>query len=147
VTTNTSEGEQQEPERLETLASRSQPWHETADSEALILSVIQATAKAITRGLAASVTSVEVTTEQRRHLRQAILELRRIRDQSERSRVDAEDALDALKAELDSMSEIGESDSLRLQIMLDRRAKLIQTLSNMLKKISETQDQIVSNLK
>jgi len=52
-----------------------------------------------------------------------------------------------LKVKLSSMSELGEMDSLRLQMMMDRRSKFIQTLSNILKKISDTQDTLVQNLK
>jgi len=54
---------------------------------------------------------------------------------------------DELKGKLDSMSEIGEMTSLRLQMAMERRAKFIATLSNMLKKISRTQDTLVQNLK
>jgi putative addiction module CopG family antidote len=48
---------------------------------------------------------------------------------------------------LDSLSELSEMDSLRLQMMMDRRSKFISTLSNMMKKISTTQDALVQNLK
>lgn len=51
------------------------------------------------------------------------------------------------KAELDSISEMGEMDSLRLQMAMDRLSKMMSTLSNMLKKISDTQSSIVQNLK
>jgi len=37
--------------------------------------------------------------------------------------------------------------SLKLQILMDRRAKIIQTLSNILKKISQTSDTIIANIK
>ena len=52
-----------------------------------------------------------------------------------------------LKAQLDSMSEMSEMTSLRLQMTMDRRAKFISTLSNIMKKISTTQDTLVQNLK
>lgn len=59
--------------------------------------------------------------------------------------------LDALvvkcKNDLDSMSEMGEMESLRLQSAMDRKSKMMSTLSNILKKISQTADQIVQNLK
>ena len=48
---------------------------------------------------------------------------------------------------MDSMSEMGETESLRLQMAMDRMSKLMSTLSNMLKKISDTQNNIVQNIK
>lgn len=55
--------------------------------------------------------------------------------------------LDELKGKLDGMSEMSEETALRLQLTMDRRAKLISTLSNMMKKISTTQDTLVQNIK
>ncbi len=52
-----------------------------------------------------------------------------------------------LKNDLDSMSEMGEMESLRVQMLMDRRSKILSTLSNLLKKISKTADEIVQNLK
>jgi putative addiction module CopG family antidote len=54
---------------------------------------------------------------------------------------------DDLKDKLDSMSEMGEMESLRLQMIMDRRSKLLETLSNILKKISDTSQSITQNLK
>jgi hypothetical protein len=54
---------------------------------------------------------------------------------------------DELKNDLDSMSEMGEMESLRLQMAMDRLSKLMSTLSNLLKKVSDTQSAIVSNIK
>ena len=54
---------------------------------------------------------------------------------------------DELLYKLDSMSELSDVASLRLQMIMDRRSKLISTLSNIIKKISETQDTMVANLK
>jgi hypothetical protein len=51
------------------------------------------------------------------------------------------------KKQSDSMSEMGEMDSLRLQMAMDRASKFMQTLSNMEKKMSETSDAVVKNLK
>lgn len=55
--------------------------------------------------------------------------------------------LESLKGRLDSISELTEMESLRLQMLMDRRSKLISTLSNILKKIGETQNALVQNLK
>jgi hypothetical protein len=48
---------------------------------------------------------------------------------------------------VDSLSEQSETQSLELQMTMDRRSKLIDTLSNVLKKISDTGDSVVQNLK
>jgi hypothetical protein len=66
-------------------------------------------------------------------------------DANSQAAVDAE--LDAIKQSLDSMSELGETESLRLQMAMDRMSKLMSTLSNILKKISDTQQSITQNLK
>jgi hypothetical protein len=52
-----------------------------------------------------------------------------------------------LKNDLDSMSAMGEMESLRLQMAMDRMAKMMSTLSNLLKKVSDTQQSIVQNIK
>ena len=51
------------------------------------------------------------------------------------------------KSKLDSMSEIGETESLRLQMAMDRVSKLMSTLSNLLKKASEIDSGIIQNIK
>ena len=50
-----------------------------------------------------------------------------------------------MKGRLDEMNEISEMTSRRLQMLMDRRAKFLQTLSNIMKKISSTQDALVQN--
>lgn len=47
----------------------------------------------------------------------------------------------------DSLSEMGEMESLRLQMALDRQSKMMSTLSNLLKKISDTSNRITQNIK
>jgi len=54
---------------------------------------------------------------------------------------------DALANNLDSISELSEMTSLRLQMTMDRRSKFISTLSQIMKKISTTQDILVQNIK
>ena len=51
------------------------------------------------------------------------------------------------KLKLDSMSEMGEMESLRLQMAMDRLSKMMSTLSNLLKKISDTSSEITQNIK
>lgn len=54
---------------------------------------------------------------------------------------------DDYRDKLDSMNELGEMQSLRLQMVMDRMSKFMSMLSNLFKKFSTTQDQIVQNLK
>ena len=46
-----------------------------------------------------------------------------------------------------SLVEMAESESLRLQMAKDREQKLMATLSNLMKKMSESSESIVQNLK
>jgi hypothetical protein len=57
------------------------------------------------------------------------------------------DLLDKLKGKLDGMNELSEMTSLRLQMTMDRRSKFISTLSQIMKKISTTQDTLIHNIK
>jgi len=57
------------------------------------------------------------------------------------------DALQKIQSGLDSQSEMGETESLRLQMAMDRLSKMTSTLSNVLKKISDTSDSITRNIK
>jgi hypothetical protein len=52
-----------------------------------------------------------------------------------------------LSNSLDSMNEVSEMSSMRLQMAMDRRSKFIETLSNVLKSIGDTSSAIVSNMK
>ena len=63
------------------------------------------------------------------------------------SQVEIDNMRTGLIESRDSLSGIGEERQLRLQILMDRRSKLLTTLSNLMKKISQTQDNIIANLK
>lgn len=54
---------------------------------------------------------------------------------------------DQAKDKVDSLSEMGEMESLRLQMAMDRKSKMMSTLSNLLKKSSETSSSIIQNIK
>jgi hypothetical protein len=56
-------------------------------------------------------------------------------------------AIAAEKSQLDSLSDLSTTESLRLQMIMDRRSKLEETLSNILKKMSDTASAIVANMK
>ena len=67
------------------------------------------------------------------------------REEPTKAQIDA--MKDKLKKDLDSMSEMGEMESLRLQMAMDRMSKMMSTISNLLKKISDTANTITQNLK
>lgn len=50
-------------------------------------------------------------------------------------------------ASIDALSEMGEMESLRLQMAMDRMSKVMSTLSNLVKKVSDTASTITQNLK
>jgi hypothetical protein len=60
---------------------------------------------------------------------------------------DMDALVNAMKDDLDSMSEMGEMESLRLQMAMDRLSKMMATLSNLLKKASDTSQTITQNIK
>jgi hypothetical protein len=55
--------------------------------------------------------------------------------------------LDKLNDQLDGLNELSEMTSLRLQMTMDRRSKFVSTLSQIMKKMSTTQDALIQNLK
>jgi hypothetical protein len=59
----------------------------------------------------------------------------------------ANEAIEKVKNDIDSISELSEMESLRLQNAMDRMSKLMSTLSNLLKKASDTASGITQNLK
>jgi len=64
-----------------------------------------------------------------------------------RSKQDIAAQIERVKNDIDSMSEMGEMESLRLQMAMDRMSKMMSTLSNLAKKISDTSATITQNLK
>jgi hypothetical protein len=63
------------------------------------------------------------------------------------SKAELDAILEKMKADLDSLSEMGEMLSLRLQMAMDRLSKMMSTLANLFNKISRTSDAIIQNLK
>ena len=48
---------------------------------------------------------------------------------------------------LDSLNDISQAQQMKIQMLMDQRAKLIDTLSNIMKSISDTQSTIIQNIK
>jgi hypothetical protein len=55
--------------------------------------------------------------------------------------------IDRIKGDLDSMSEMSEMESLRLQMAMNRMSTMMSTLSNLVKRVSDTGQSITQNLK
>jgi hypothetical protein len=54
---------------------------------------------------------------------------------------------DNMAAKVDQLSELSETESLRLQMAMDRVSKFMQTLSNMEQKLSNTEKSITNSIK
>jgi hypothetical protein len=68
-------------------------------------------------------------------------------EESHSTSADIDKLIEETKQHLNSLSEMGEMESLRMQMAMDRLSKLMSTLSNLLKKASEASADIVRNLK
>ena len=55
--------------------------------------------------------------------------------------------VESLKSKLDSKDEMSEADKLALQTAMERMNKAYSTISNMMKKMHDTQQSIIGNLK
>lgn len=83
----------------------------------------------------------------RKDVMQLKLQLNQLIDLIAATKKDIDNAEEGIKNTLDSMSEMGETESLRLQMAMDRLSKMMSTLSNLLKKISDTDAGITQNIK
>lgn len=83
----------------------------------------------------------------RKETRNLQVQLNRLNDSTTNVKKEMDALVTSMKSDLNSMSEMGEMESLRLQMAMDRLSKLMSTLSNLLKKASDTQQSITQNLK
>jgi len=60
---------------------------------------------------------------------------------------DIDKLIETVMDKLDSLNEMSEMRALRLQMMMDRLSKSMSMISNIMKKISDTQKSIIQNLK
>jgi hypothetical protein len=60
---------------------------------------------------------------------------------------DAEACADELRQKEDALEAMSDIATMKIQMLMDRRQKLISAMSNILKKVSATSDQIISNMK
>ncbi len=138
------------------------------DIETLILLVMTEAAQDAEKDLKAAMAEMKATNEKKAAQREAANKLKReetgikaaARQEYTRpattnlqvrpglvKRQSVNQSVEDAKAKLDSKNEMGETESLRMQMAMDRLSKLEATLSNLLKKVSETQSNIVNNLK
>ena len=104
-----------------------------ADIEALAFLVMMEAAKSSQDDLKSIMAEVKAVNTAKSKQRQAL--------------ADAAATKSRLRDRLDSQGELSQSDSMQLQMATDRRAKAIEMLSNLMKKMSDTQSTIVGNLK
>ena len=83
----------------------------------------------------------------RKDLSRLKIQVVQLRDSIDVTKKEMDILIESMKNDLDSMSEMGETESLRLQMAMDRLSKMMSTLSNILKKVSDTQQSIIQNLK
>jgi uncharacterized membrane protein YcjF (UPF0283 family) len=108
--------------------------------EELVLLVMMRAAEDAQRDLREVARDLEAANKQKARLRDLIESLGR----------ESDELADRLRAEYDDLfvtSELGELESLRLQMAMDRQAKLFETLSNLLKKLADAESGIVENIK
>lgn len=107
------------------------------DIEALAFIVMAQAAQAAEADLRAILAEMKQSQRTKEELRQFLEYRRRLRA----------GAKPTPPAGLDSFAEISDPEALRLQMLLDRRAKMISALSNLLQRMAETQAAITQNLK
>lgn len=144
---------------------------EGIDPETLVAIVLLEAAKAADRDLAATLAELKAASERKAAMRAALAALKSSRESTKSTKACATfTCLDALpvsaeytKADLeavkqslagigegrreDTLSELGEQAAAHMQVYQDRYSRFLATLSNLLKKASDTSAQITQNLK
>jgi len=63
------------------------------------------------------------------------------------SDVEVKEVQDGIKIKQDSINELNKEQSLQMQKQMDRRSKMMESISNVMKKIADTQNSTIQNLK
>jgi hypothetical protein len=126
----------------------------SGDIEALAFIVLMQATKDADEDLRDILAKVKKMNEQKAAIRQALVRCKGDRTCAKRTpppagmtRAELEKLVDALADRRDSSGDLDGADALKLQGFLDRRQKLLETLSNLLKKIADTNESIIQNLK
>ncbi len=56
-------------------------------------------------------------------------------------------AVETLEGKMDTLADLSQQMQLRIQLLSDRRAKMYEMLSNLMKKSSQTAESIIGNIK
>ncbi len=118
----------------------------TGDIDALVRIVMFQAAKDADADLRAVEAAMRAVNKAKEALRQGIAAEKALAGEKLR-KSDLDEITAHSKAGLDSLSELGETESIRLQMAMDRLSKMMTTLSNILKKNSDTAQSITQNLK
>ncbi len=112
-----------------------------ADIEALAFIVLMNASKSSEDDLKSIMDGVKAINAQKDALRSMMNEV------NKQKAANANAAHTKYQSQLDSLNNISEMTSMRLQMAMDRRDKFIETLSNIFKKIESTSDAIIQNMK
>ncbi len=74
-------------------------------------------------------------------------DLRQIMNETKAMTAAKQNLRNPLRASAANASELSDMDSMRLQMLMDRRSKLLEAMSNMMKSVSDTQSGVIGNLK
>jgi hypothetical protein len=120
-----------------------------ADIEALITIVMMQAAQDADADLRAQMAAMRAANKAKEAFRQGQVAVAAAlaAEKAQLRKSDADEITERAKQGLDSLSELGETESLRLQMAMDRLSKLMDTLSNLLKKNSDAAQGIVKNMK
>lgn len=116
-----------------------------ADIEALTFLVLMEASKSSEEDLKSIMDNTKKTNAQKETVRTMQQNTATARKDSSHPAINTK--IYTLKTRNDSLNTMNEMTQLRLQMVMDRRNKIMITLSNLMKKISSTEDQIISNLK
>ncbi|HAZ12264.1 MAG: hypothetical protein A2X86_03415 [Bdellovibrionales bacterium GWA2_49_15] len=123
------------------------------DIETLIIIVLSELAKSESEELKTLLEEMKSNNKRKEELRKSAVRIKQAKAGCFRAKCEIVSLQDwdtlenSIKSQLDSISEMGELESLRLQIAMDRRSKFVSTLSNVMKKMSETSTAVIGNMK
>jgi hypothetical protein len=122
-----------------------------ADLESLVLAAMQTVTNEQVRELQARMAEFQARAaakQRMRHLQgQIIAERARLQGHGTAYSALVDEAQQAITAHLSETDDLSASESLRLQMAMDRMSKMMTVLSNMLKKMSDTANTITQNFK
>jgi N-methylhydantoinase B/oxoprolinase/acetone carboxylase alpha subunit len=122
-----------------------------AGLETLIVAAMQTVTSEQMRELQARMADLQAMVAAKQHMRQLLgqisSERAQLQDQRDAYSALVDEAQQALTAQLGAMDDLSETESLRLQMAMDRMSKMMTTLSNILKKMSDTASAITQNIK